>query len=55
MAFKCDKCSESYNYYPDEICYYDINGFAVYDKERNAQNPDALFVLLCWECAEEES
>lgn len=54
MLLKCEKCGFESDYL-DEVCYYDINGYAVsneYDIERNGQNPDALAHVLCGECAD---
>lgn len=51
---KCKVCGLESSYL-DEVCYYDINGFAhcsEHDIENNVQNPDALAHILCNECAE---
>lgn len=50
----CETCGMQSSYL-DEVCYYDVNGFAVSedeDIERYSQNPDSLCHVLCNECAE---
>ena len=54
-GYVCMGCKGEHHHYPDEICWYDINGHSIsskHDVERNAQNPDALYKLLCSDCVD---
>ena len=53
MGKRCEVCGFESSY-EDEVCYYDINGYAIMgeDVERYGQDPDALAHCLCSECAD---
>ena len=48
----CEICGFESDY-EDEVCYYDINGYAVVGDQREGAGIDGLAFCICAMCAEQ--
>lgn len=53
MEMICQECGFSSSY-EEEVCYYDINGYAVGHESIEVSNPDTNAYVLCNDCADDK-